>query len=161
VTGAFSNGRTAALGQIALAKFGDVQGLERIGANLFQETLASGQAVVGSAGTGGRGFLSGGALELSNVDIAAEFCKLHSRPACLRIECQGRDYLRSDHPGYDQPETRLMPNQTLIRSLETGGRCQRPSVLALTIPPIVTREVRQILTAVGVRVHTDCSPSRK
>ena len=76
VTGSFSNGRTAALGQIALAKFGDVQGLKRIGANLFQETLASGQAVVGSAGTGGRGFLSGGALELSNVDIAAEFANL-------------------------------------------------------------------------------------
>jgi flagellar hook protein FlgE len=59
-----------------LAEFGDVEGLQRIGANLFRETLASGQAVVGSAGTGGRGSLSGGGLELSNVDIATEFANL-------------------------------------------------------------------------------------
>jgi flagellar hook protein FlgE len=76
VTGSFSNGRTAALGQIAMAEFPDVQGLQRVGANLFTESLASGQAVVGSPGTGGRGTLSGGALELSNVDIATEFANL-------------------------------------------------------------------------------------
>lgn len=76
VTGSFSNGDTGALGQIALAEFGDVEGLQRVGNNLFTETLASGQAVVGSAGTGGRGTLSGGAIELSNVDIATEFSNL-------------------------------------------------------------------------------------
>src|SRR5438874_2101730 len=76
VTGSFSNGRTAALGQIALAEFGDVQGLQRIGSNLFTETLASGQAVDGPPGTGGRASLPGGALELSNVDIATEFADL-------------------------------------------------------------------------------------
>jgi flagellar hook protein FlgE len=59
-----------------LADFGDVEGLQRIGSNLFTETLASGQAVVGAAGTGGRGSLSGGGLELSNVDIATEFANL-------------------------------------------------------------------------------------
>jgi flagellar hook protein FlgE len=31
---------------------------------------------VGAPGTGGRGTLSGGALELSNVDIATEFADL-------------------------------------------------------------------------------------
>ena len=76
VTGSFSNGDTGALGQIALAEFGDVEGLQRVGDNLFTETLASGQAVVGSPGTGGRGTLSGGAIELSNVDIATEFSNL-------------------------------------------------------------------------------------
>lgn len=76
VTGSFSNGRTAALGQIALAEFGDDEGLQRVGDNLFTQTLASGQAVIGSPGTGGRGTLSGGALELSNVDIATEFANL-------------------------------------------------------------------------------------
>lgn len=76
VTGSFSNGRTAALGQIALATFADVQGLQRVGNTDFTETLASGQAVVGAPGTGGRGSLSGGALELSNVDIATEFANL-------------------------------------------------------------------------------------
>jgi len=76
VTGSFSNGRTAALGQLALASFGNVQGLQRVGSNGFSETLASGQAVAGVPATGGRGSLSGGALELSNVDIATEFANL-------------------------------------------------------------------------------------
>ena len=76
VTGSFSNGRTAALGQLALASFGNQQGLQRVGSNGFTETLASGQAVAGVAGTGGRGSLAGGALELSNVDIATEFANL-------------------------------------------------------------------------------------
>ena len=76
VTGTFSNGKTAALGQVALATFPDLQGLLRTGRNGFVETLASGQAVIGAPGTGGRGNLSGGALELSNVDIAKEFSAL-------------------------------------------------------------------------------------
>ncbi|HEY7352456.1 MAG TPA: flagellar hook protein FlgE [Terriglobales bacterium] len=76
ITGSFSNGRTAPLGQLALAQFADVQGLQRDGANSFRESLASGQAVIGAPGTGGRGTLSGGAVELSNVDIATEFSNL-------------------------------------------------------------------------------------
>jgi flagellar hook protein FlgE len=76
ITGSFSNGRTAALGQIALAQFADNEGLQRDGNNSFSESLASGQAVIGAPGTGGRGTLSGGAVELSNVDIATEFANL-------------------------------------------------------------------------------------
>jgi len=76
ITGAFSNGRTAVLGQVALATFADNQGLLRNGNNCFSETLASGQAVIGAPGTAGRGTLSGGALEQSNVDIATEFANL-------------------------------------------------------------------------------------
>jgi flagellar hook protein FlgE len=76
VTGSFTNGKTASLGQLALASFADEQGLQRSGSTDFTETLASGQAVVGAAGTGGRGTLAGGSLELSNVDIATEFANL-------------------------------------------------------------------------------------
>ena len=76
VTGSFSNGKTAALGQLAVASFADQQGLQREGNTDYGVTLASGQAVVGVAGTGGRGNLSGGTLELSNVDIATEFANL-------------------------------------------------------------------------------------
>jgi flagellar hook protein FlgE len=76
ITGTFSNGKTAVLGQVALAVFANEQGLLRTGRNAFVETLASGQAVVGAPGTGGRGTLAGGALELSNVDIAKEFAAL-------------------------------------------------------------------------------------
>ena len=76
ITGSFTNGKTAALGQLVLASFADEQGLQRAGNNDFTETLASGQAVIGAAGTGGRGTLAGGGLELSNVDIATEFANL-------------------------------------------------------------------------------------
>lgn len=75
IQGSFTNG-TKALAQIALANFANLQGLTREGQNCFSATLSSGQAVIGAAGTGGRGTLSGGALELSNVDIAKEFANL-------------------------------------------------------------------------------------
>lgn len=76
IMGSFSNGRTAALGQIALANFANTQGLERVGNNDFSATLASGAPVVGAPGTGGLGTVSGGSLELSNVDIATQFSAL-------------------------------------------------------------------------------------
>jgi flagellar hook protein FlgE len=76
ITGSFSNGKTQALGQLALATFANDGGLHLNGQTDFSQTLASGQAVIGTPGAGGRGTLSGGALELSNVDIATEFAKL-------------------------------------------------------------------------------------
>lgn len=76
ITGSFSNGKTAVLGQIVLANFPNLQGLLRTGRNNVSATLASGQAVIGTPGTAGRGSLTGGALELSNVDIAKEFASL-------------------------------------------------------------------------------------
>ena len=76
ITGAFTNGTTAVLGQIALASFADEQGLSRNGDNDFTPTLASGQPTIGGPGTGGLGSISGGALEQSNVDIASEFASL-------------------------------------------------------------------------------------
>jgi flagellar hook protein FlgE len=76
VTGSFSNGETQALGQLALANFANVNGLQLNGNTDFTPTLASGPAVVGLPGAGGLGTLSGGSLELSNVDIATEFANL-------------------------------------------------------------------------------------
>ena len=76
ITGSFSNGKTATIGQIALASFADQQGLSHTGNNDFTPTLASGQPTVGGPGTGGLGSISGGALEQSNVDIASEFAAL-------------------------------------------------------------------------------------
>jgi len=76
IQGIFSNGQTLALGQIALATFANPQGLVRNGANEFLASLSSGAANIGAPNTGGRGSLSGGALEQSNVDIATEFAQL-------------------------------------------------------------------------------------
>ena len=76
IEGTFSNGQTQPLGQILLATFANQQGLSRNGANEFLSTLASGAANVGIPGTGGRGTLSGGSLEQSNVDISTQFANL-------------------------------------------------------------------------------------
>jgi flagellar hook protein FlgE len=76
ITGVFSNGRSQALGQIALASFSNPVGLEKAGNSLYLETVNSGRAQIGVAGQGGRGTMSGGTLEMSNVDLAAEFTNL-------------------------------------------------------------------------------------
>jgi flagellar hook protein FlgE len=76
IEGQFTNGQTQAIGQVALASFANNQGLQLVGGNSYQSTLASGAAVIGSAASGGRGTLTGGSVELSNVDISTEFTNL-------------------------------------------------------------------------------------
>jgi flagellar hook protein FlgE len=76
ITGSFTNGKTQALGELALANFANEDGLQLNGNTDFTPTLASGPAVVGVPGAGGLGTISGGSLELSNVDIATEFANL-------------------------------------------------------------------------------------
>jgi flagellar hook protein FlgE len=76
IEGSFTNGPTLALGQVALASFANNQGLVSVGNNSYQPNAASGGAVIGVAGTGGRGTVVGGDVEQSNVDIATEFAKL-------------------------------------------------------------------------------------
>jgi flagellar hook protein FlgE len=76
IDGIFSSGATAALGQVAVASFANVQGLASTGNNNYQPTAASGSAVIGLPETGGRGSVAGGYVEQSNVNIATEFAKL-------------------------------------------------------------------------------------
>jgi len=76
VTGLYTNGQQLALGQLAIAKFRSNDGLGRAGQNLWIETRDSGTAAFGTAGSGGRGAVSAGALEGSNVDLAQEFVNL-------------------------------------------------------------------------------------
>jgi flagellar hook protein FlgE len=76
ITGVFSNGRSQALGQLALATFANPVGLQKAGNSLYVQSVDSGSPQIGTAGQGGRGTLSGGTLEMSNVDLAAEFTNL-------------------------------------------------------------------------------------
>jgi len=76
VQGQFSNGQTQALGQVAVASFANSQGLAQIGNNDFQSTFASGAAVVGQAGAGGDGTITGGSVEESNVNLSTEFSNM-------------------------------------------------------------------------------------
>ncbi len=76
ITGSFSNGETLALGQIALASFANPGGLSDQGDGLLVTTPNSGQAQVGTAGTGTLGTLSGGELEESNVNLGTQLTDL-------------------------------------------------------------------------------------
>ncbi|HUZ10049.1 MAG TPA: flagellar hook protein FlgE [Acidimicrobiales bacterium] len=76
VVGSFSNGQTENIAQLALATFSNPGGLETIGNLDYVTTPNSGQASVGTPGTGGRGSLIGGSLESSNVNLATQLTNL-------------------------------------------------------------------------------------
>ncbi|MEQ8163264.1 MAG: flagellar hook-basal body complex protein, partial [Smithellaceae bacterium] len=76
ISGFFTNGQTTELAQIMLAKFTNPWGLQKMGDNLFAETITSGAAIQNYAGQGGIGSLTSNSLEMSNTDIATEFIKM-------------------------------------------------------------------------------------
>lgn len=72
----FSNGNNQAVGQIALANFVNLQGLQLDGSDEFAATRSSGPAAVGVSGTAGLGAMESDNLESSNVNISQEFSDL-------------------------------------------------------------------------------------
>jgi flagellar hook protein FlgE len=76
VEGTFSNNQTLALGQVAVANFANPEGLTQGSNGSFQATTASGAAVVGVAGDGGNGTITGGSVEQSNVNLSTEFSNM-------------------------------------------------------------------------------------
>ncbi|HHV38143.1 MAG TPA: flagellar hook protein FlgE, partial [Tepidimicrobium sp.] len=76
VEGIFTNGERKALGQVMLAKFDNVMGLEKLGNNLYSNTRNSGEPQLGRAGSSGYGPIASGSLEMSNVDLSMEFTEM-------------------------------------------------------------------------------------
>jgi flagellar hook protein FlgE len=76
VTAMYSNGEMSPMFQIALADFPSYDGLTKMGRNLYAESIASGQALPGVAGSGRLGSVAPSSLEMSNVDLAEEFVKM-------------------------------------------------------------------------------------
>jgi flagellar hook protein FlgE len=76
LTAQFSNGRARALYQVPLATFLNPNGLKADVGGAFRTTLESGLYNINSANAGGAGRIVSGALEASNVDLAAEFTNL-------------------------------------------------------------------------------------
>ncbi|MFT7860442.1 MAG: flagellar hook protein FlgE, partial [Sulfurimonas sp.] len=74
--GSFSNGRSFGLAQIAMAKFTNNEGLSTEGGNVFIQTAISGDPIIGTAATAGRGFIQSAALEASNVDLSRALTQL-------------------------------------------------------------------------------------
>jgi flagellar hook protein FlgE len=76
IEASYSNGQKQVIGQVAVGTVANVQGLEATSGTAFLATRASGDALIGPAGTGNRGSIQGGALESSNVDVSQEFSAL-------------------------------------------------------------------------------------
>ena len=64
------------LGQLQLADFINPAGLTPVGENLFSETVASGAAVIGTAGEDEFGAIYQGSLETSNVNVVEELVNM-------------------------------------------------------------------------------------
>jgi flagellar hook protein FlgE len=76
IIGTYSNGKTAVLGQVALATFTNMGGLEKAGGSTYAATQYSGDALIAGAGEQGIGKIAAGYLEMSNVDLSQEFTNL-------------------------------------------------------------------------------------
>lgn len=76
VIGVFTNGERKILSTINLAAFDNPAGLEKIGGNMFVDTVNSGTPKYGQPSTGSFGSLNPGALEMSNVDLSQQFTQM-------------------------------------------------------------------------------------
>jgi len=76
IIGVFSNGRSYSLAQVALAKFVNNKGLMHEGGSLFSASANSGDPIIGTPGTGGRGSINPSSLEMSNVDLSKSLTEL-------------------------------------------------------------------------------------
>lgn len=86
LTGVYTNGQKLGIARIAIAKFQSNEGLTRAGQNVWSQTNSSGLAVLGTAGTGGRAVITGGAIEQSNVDVAQQFVDIISHQRAFEAD---------------------------------------------------------------------------
>ncbi|MGR9051432.1 MAG: flagellar hook protein FlgE [Gammaproteobacteria bacterium] len=72
----FSNGGSKVLGQVALARFPNNQGLAKLGDTMWAESSESGQPIFGAAGSNNFGVMQSAALESSNVNLSDQLVRL-------------------------------------------------------------------------------------
>ena len=74
IFGTYDNGNTVLLSQIAVAQFSNASGLEKVGNSCYQTTLNSGEFDgIGTDISSDGSAISTGELEMSNVDLSAQF----------------------------------------------------------------------------------------
>jgi flagellar hook protein FlgE len=76
IDGVFTNGKTLALAQLAVANFANPAALNRLGDNNYALTSESGPPLIGAGLSGGNGAVEQKQLESSNVDVSLEFTRL-------------------------------------------------------------------------------------
>ncbi len=72
----FTNGEAQVLGQLALADFTNIQGLQASSDTMWAQSFESGQPIIGPPGTASLGLVQAGALEESNVDLSEQLVNL-------------------------------------------------------------------------------------
>lgn len=88
IRGRYSNGQSKDMGQIVLAKFNNPNGLQSLGGNQWQETSASGAAIIGAPGTGANGVVQSAAVEESNTDLTAELVQMITQQRAYQANAQ-------------------------------------------------------------------------
>lgn len=76
VIGLFSSGASQPLFRVSLADFSNPEDLTHVGNSLYTKSSEVSEAIYGDAGSGGFGTIISSSVELSTVDLAAEFVKM-------------------------------------------------------------------------------------
>jgi flagellar hook protein FlgE len=88
LTTRYSNGQTQTVGQLTLANFRNVQGLEPSSGSYWKQTAASGDPIVSTPGSGNFGQLQSQALEDSTVDLTAELVNMMTAQRAYQANAQ-------------------------------------------------------------------------
>ncbi len=88
ITGRYTNGKTATLGQVVLANFNNPNGLQPLGNNQWAESAASGVALIGAPNSGRLGLIQSSATEDSNVDLTAELVNMITAQRVFQANAQ-------------------------------------------------------------------------
>ncbi|HYC42158.1 MAG TPA: flagellar hook protein FlgE [Noviherbaspirillum sp.] len=88
ITGRYTNGKTATLGQVVLANFSNPNGLQPLGNNQWAESAASGVALIGTPNSGRMGLIQSSAVEDSNVDMTAELVNMITAQRVFQANAQ-------------------------------------------------------------------------
>ncbi len=78
IVASYSNGDSSFLGQVAMVRFPNSQGLSQVGNTSWKESLTSGEPIAGEPGSGTLGTINSSALEQSNVNLTNELVDLIS-----------------------------------------------------------------------------------
>lgn len=76
ISAIYDDGQIYYLGRVAVAKFINPEGLEKLGGGSYRMSDNSGQVEIGTAGQQGFGSIRSRYLEMSNVDLANEFTEM-------------------------------------------------------------------------------------
>lgn len=76
VVASYSNGDSTFLGQVAMVRFSNSQGLQQVGDTAWKKSLTSGDPIAGEPGSGTLGLINSSALEQSNTNLTNELVDL-------------------------------------------------------------------------------------